>query len=176
MKFEIGQEVWLATWEATTNYVTCPDCGGTGRIRVIHHDDTMMSIECAGCSRGYEPPKGYLQVYDRQARAEMVTITGVDVNGDEIKWRSARSYAMDEADMFETEAEALARAAEKAAKADQEERDRIAEKERPTRTWAWNAHYHRKEIKCAQQRIEYHTKKLAVANLKKKAEKAESAA
>lgn len=175
MKFQIGQQVWLATWESTTNHITCPDCGGTGRIRVLHHDDTMMSIECAACSRGYEPPKGYIEVYDRHARAELVTITGVEIRSGKTEWRSARSSMMDEADLFETEEAALARAAEKAAKADQEERDKIASKEKPTRTWSWNAHYHRKEIKRAQQQIEHHTKKLAVANLKTKEEKRETA-
>jgi hypothetical protein len=171
MKFEIGQKVWLALWDSTTNYVTCPDCGGTGRIRVIHHDDTMMSVECAGCQSGYDPPKGYLKVYDRHAKAELVTITGVHVSNGKIEWRSDRSWLMEESDLFETKEGALTRAVEKAAVADKEDRDRIQAKEKPTRTWSWNAHYHRREIKKARRQIEYHEKKLAVANLKVKPEK-----
>lgn len=172
MKYEIGQEVWVATWEATTDYITCPDCGGTGRVRVIHHDDTEMSIECAGCSAGYEPPKGYVKVYVRHARAEQTKITGVEVSNGKTEWRTAKSWCLDEADIFLTEAEAMAAALLKAAKADAEEREKINAKEKPTRTWSWNAHYHRRQIKEAQRNLEYHTKKLAAANLKARSEKA----
>lgn len=172
MKYEIGQEIWIATWDSTTDYVTCPDCGGTGRIRVIHHDDTMMSIECAGCSAGYEPPKGYVKVYVRHARAEKTTITGVEVRDGKTEWRSAKSWCLDEADVYDTEADAFAAALLKAERADREEREKINAKEKPTRTWSWNAHYHRRQIKEAQRNLEYHTAKLAAANLKAKAEKA----
>jgi hypothetical protein len=60
----------------------------------------------------------------------------------------------------------------KARKADQEEREKIGAKEKPTRTWAWNASYHRKEIKRCKESIEYHERKLAAANLKARSEKA----
>ena len=48
-------------------------------------------------------------------------------------------------------------------------------KEKDTKTWAWNVHYHRKEIREAQKRIEYHTSKLNVAKLHVKAEKEDAA-
>jgi len=172
MKYEIGQELWYAAWEATINYVTCPDCGGTGRIRVIHHNDTMMSIECAGCSSGYDPPKGCVKVYDREARAYPVTIIGVEVRDGKAEWKTDRHYISDEADLFDNEADALAGAKLKAEKYDREEREKINAKEKPTRTWSWNARYHRECIKKAKRDIEYHTAKLAAANLKVKAEKA----
>lgn len=172
MKFEIGQELWLATWESSEDCVTCPDCGGTGRLRVTFHDETTVSIECAGCSRGYEPPRGYVTVYNRHARAQRVTITGVEVRDGKTEWRTDRSYIVDEDDLCEVEADALERAKGKAAQADLEEREKISAKEKPTRTWSWNATYHRKQIKDAQRNLEYHTKKLNAANLKARSEKA----
>jgi hypothetical protein len=48
------------------------------------------------------------------------------------------------------------------------ERARVLNKEKDTRTWAWNASYHRREIADAKKRIEYHAAKLAVASLKSK--------
>jgi hypothetical protein len=176
MRFEIGQKVWLASWESFADYVTCPDCGGTGRLRVTFHDETTVSIECAGCSAGYEPPKGYLKVYNRRAMVEEVTITGVEIRDGKPEWKSDRRYIMDERDVSETEAGALERAKERAQEADREEREKIAAKEKPTRTWAWNAHYHRKCIKDAQRNLEYHTAKLSAANLKAREEKKETAA
>jgi len=172
MKYQIGQSVWVATWDSTENYMICPDCGGTGRVRVIHHDDTLMSIECAGCSAGYEPPTGRVRVYDRRPRAELTYIVGVEITEGKTEWNTKGRWHFDEAEIYETESEAMAAAILKAEKADLEEREKISAKEKPTRTWSWNAHYHRKEIKEAQRRLEYHTKKLAVANLKAKADRA----
>jgi hypothetical protein len=116
-----------------------------------------------------------VRVYNRRAKALPVTITGVEVRRDgKIEWRTDSHYCPDERDLFETEDCALARALEKAAAADVEEREKISAKEKPTRTWSWNATYHRKQIKDAQRNLEYHTKKLAAANLKARSEKADS--
>jgi len=54
------------------------------------------------------------------------------------------------------------------ADADRAEREKIATKEKDTRTWAWNASYHRRQIKDAKRQLEYHTAKLNVASLKAK--------
>ncbi len=174
MKYEIGQSVWVATWDSSENYVTCPDCGGTGRIRVIHHDDTVMSIECAGCSLGYDPPTGRVRVYDRRPRAELTYIVGVEITAGKTEWNTKGRWHLDEAEIYETEDEALAAAVLKAEKADREEREKIATKEKPTRTWSWNAHYHRRQIKDAERNLKHHTAKLAVARLKAKEDKQEA--
>lgn len=58
-----------------------------------------------------------------------------------------------------------------AAHADTAERARILGKEKGGRSWAWNATHHRREIKTAQERIAYHTSKLAVAALNAKEDK-----
>jgi ribosomal protein S27E len=173
MKFEIGQHVWRATFMIRQNSVECADCGGTGRLRVLFHDDTMVSVECAGCSRGFERPTGRIVTYDRTGRAEPDVITGVEIEGGKTRWRTANSYRVDETDVFATEQEALERAAVLAAEYDAAELARIATKEKPTRTWAWNAHYHRDCIKRCEREIERHKAKLTAANLKARIAKAE---
>jgi hypothetical protein len=172
MKYEIGQKLWLASWDSSEDWITCPDCGGTGRLRVTFHDETTVSIECAGCASGYNPPTGYVRVYNRHAKALPVTITGVEVRDGKTEWRTDSHYCPDECDLYDNENDCLAGALLKAKKADQEEREKIGAKEKPTRTWSWNATYHRKQIKEAQRNLEYHTKKLAAANLKSRSEKA----
>lgn len=168
MKYQIGQPIWRASWGAVTDYVTCPDCGGEGRIRVLLHDDTMVSIECEGCRRGYERPDGKIRVYTRQPMAILSTITGVEIRDGKTEWQTQDSYRTSEHNLFEDEASCLARAQEMAAEHDLEERDRINKKEKNTRSWSWNAHYHRREIRDAERRIEYHKSKLAVASVKAK--------
>jgi ribosomal protein S27E len=172
MKYEIGQKLWLASWDSSEDYVRCPDCGGTGRLLVTFHDETTVSIECAGCASGYNPPTGYVRVYNRRAKALPVIITGVEVRDGKTEWRTNSHYCPDEADLYDNENDCLAGALLKAQKADQEEREKIGAKEKPTRTWAWNASYHRKEIKRCKESIEYHERKLAAANLKARSEEA----
>jgi hypothetical protein len=168
VKYEIGQEVWVASFKAHEAFIVCPDCAGTGRLRVMFADDTIVSIECSVCGPGYEPPTGRIRVYDRRPLAMGTTITGVEVRDGKAEWRTGYSYSVDEVNLFDNEAECLARAAELAAEHDREERDRINHREKPTKTWSWNAQYHRREIKEAKRRLEYHTAKLAVASLKAK--------
>jgi len=168
MKHQIGEVVWLASWEAQPAYVVCPDCGGTGRLRVTFHDETQVSIECRNCSAGFDPPTGRVKVYDRVPRAVEAKITGAEIDGDKVEWRTDQSYRVPEAEIYSNKADALFAAREKARQADREERDRVNQKEKDTRTWAWNASYHRRCIKEAQRQLEYHTAKLAVAVLKAK--------
>lgn len=172
MKHEIGQVVWLASFEARTSYVTCPDCGGTGRLRVTFHDETQVSIECRNCSAGFDPPTGRVKVYDREPRAIEATITGAEIDGDKVEWRTNCHWRVPENEIFSNRADALFAAREKARQLDREERERVNRKEKDTRTWAWNASYHRRCIKEAQRQLEYHSAKLAVAVLKSKEDKA----
>lgn len=168
MKYEIGQEVWWASFESEVDYVTCPDCGGTCIITCTLFDGTIHTIDCSGCSRGYEGPQGRLRVYKRTPRAVRVTIKGLEVREGKTEWQHTGSYRSPETDLFDVEADALRRASDIAVTADAEERDRIARKEKDTRSWAWNTHYHRSEIRRAEQSIAYHTSKLTVASAKAK--------
>lgn len=182
-KYEIGQYVFLASFcSHASEYVTCPDCGGTGRIRVTFHDETTVSIPCANCSKGYEEPTGRIHVYCRKGKAKKARISGVNISGGKVEYRAeyhsfdddGRMYEgydlIDEDKIFFTEVEAQSRADIMAAEYDAEERERIFKKEKDQRSWAWNASYHRKEIKEAERRLEYHKKKLAYATIKSKAD------
>lgn len=172
MRFEIGQTAWRATYEGTEASVECPHCGGTGRLRVMFHDDTQVSIGCANCACGYDPPTGRVRVYDRRPIVRQVTITGVDVRDGVTEWRTFDSYCVKDEQMFDNEADAHKAAQTLAEEADREERERVATKAKDTRSWSWNASYHRKEIKRAQESIAHHTAKLAVASLKAKQKEA----
>lgn len=172
MRYEIGQVVWIAAFEPRETSVECPDCGGTGRLRVMFADDSIVSVECAACGPGYNPPTGRIRVFDRHPVANCTTITGVAINAGKTEWRTAQSYIVKDENLFDNEADCLARAKELAAEHDRKERDRVNHKHRDGKSSGWNAIYHRREIKRAQEQIEYHTKKLAVANLKAKEAKA----
>jgi hypothetical protein len=168
MKYQIGDVVWHATFDSEQAYVTCPDCLGTGRLRVIMADGTAVSIECEGCRCGYDPPTGRIKVYDRRGRAESGVITGVRIDGDSIKYSISPCWCVAEANVYLTADEAKAAAVRLAAKADADERTRIATKEKPTRSWSWNATYHRRCIREKERDLAYHKAKLEVAAIRAK--------
>jgi hypothetical protein len=70
--------------------------------------------------------------------------------------------------VYVTEAEARVRADQMALEADEEERAKISKKEKDQRSWAWNASYHRKQIKEHERQLGYHRAKLAHAAIKAK--------
>lgn len=173
LKYALGQEVWWAQFGREETTIKCPDCCGSGYITCIMGDGTRVTVDCQNCNRGFEPfSRGYLTIYDRAPTAVKTTIIGMDVNTNQVRYRVPQSYIVDECDLFETEAEALARAKERAEQASAEELERIQKKEKNTRSWSWNATYHRRCIRDAEKKIEYHTKKLDVAAAKASINKA----
>lgn len=116
---------------------------------------------------GYDPPRGTVRCYERTGRAHRGTINGIEVSFDKIEYR-VDGWIIEEDRLSDSEAGALGIAARMAAEYDAEERRRILNKEKDTRSWAWNASYHRKCIKEAQRTIEYHTTKLSVAAIRAK--------
>lgn len=162
-KFAIGDGCWRATWTSRQYPVTCPDCLGSGRLRVIMGDESVVSIECAGCQRGYDAPTGTVLIYERKPRAEAGTVRGMEITGEKIEYIVNDGWRVLEADLFDNEQAALALATIRATEEDKRELDNIQQKEKPTHTWSWNAHYHRREIKDAERRLTYHRSKLEVA-------------
>lgn len=173
MRFEVGQQIWIGEFSPLApDYETCPDCGGTGSLRVTFHDDTQVSIECRNCAAGYDPPTGKIIVYRHQGGARLATVCGFENAHGATRWHvdgSDCSYRLiDDDQAFEAEADALAWAKAREGKYEEEQRGKIFSKEKDTRTWAWNASYHRNIIKRAQKDIEYHTAKLNAAKIKAK--------
>lgn len=172
----IGDKVWIARFKPMQpELVECPDCGGTGRIRLIMHDDTMVSIECGECSSGYEKPTGTVRVYQNSVDACHGTVRGVEITEDGIEYTVAtydgHNYVCESKNVFDVKDLAIEYGLSKQEAYKQEQIDKIAKKEKDTKTWAWNASYHRGCIKRAEKDIEYHSQKLKAANLKAKQDK-----
>lgn len=166
-RWSIGDPVYRAGWDASRVWVTCPDCGGLGYIRCLLHDDTMVSVDCAACTRTMESVPGKMAVWRRAPRATLETVNRIQV-GDKTEIGTTGTYTADPADLFDSEADALARAITMSAQADQDERDAVNQKEKDTKSWAWHVHYHAKEVREADRRAEYHRSKLNVAKSKVK--------
>jgi hypothetical protein len=169
--YQIGDAVWRPTYESQTAWVECPDCCGSGRLGVIMGDQTLVYVDCQNCQSGWEAPQGRLKVYDRSPKAKLETVVGIRIDDGKIEYQTTNSWCSLEDMLFTDEAEALIAARQLADLHSREERDRVLRKEKDTRSWAWNASYHRGQIKRAREQIDYHTAKLNVASLKAKADK-----
>lgn len=169
-KYNIGDELWRATFDSDVAYVVCPDCGGTRFMTVRLFDGTEHTIDCRTCERGFDGSQGRLQVYDRTPCAKRLVVTSIEVEDRGTRYNYAEEY-----DLFFDEADALARAQVMCDDLEKAERDSIQHKEKNTKSWAWNATYHRQGIRQAQRSLEYHTSKLDVAKVRaKETKKAEA--
>ena len=169
MKYEIGQEVWWARFDTTETSIECPDCAGAGHIRCIMGNGQEVTVDCQNCQVGYETfSRGRIRTHERTPRAEKTKITGIDVTPTKTEYRVPASYIVQEDRLWETEEAALEMAQILADEASHQELKQIARKEKDTKSWSWNATYHRRCISRAQKDIEYHTRKLDVAGEKAK--------
>lgn len=165
-KFNIGDHAWLARAGQNQIWVTCSECLGSGRLRVILGDNSEVSIECVCCDRGYEGSPGKRQTYSFVSEAHVVIITGLEANvrGETIHIRySSACYHLEEENLFATREEAEARALVLVQEHEAEEAKRLRYKEKDHKTWAWNVSYWRREIRDAQKVIERAQARLNVA-------------
>ncbi len=164
---QIGEWVWRATLKHRQVEVICPDCFGRRALRVILGDDSEVVINCAGCTLGYEPPRGYVHEDRVEATVEHVQINRIEAetnNGVPITFYGGSGfYRESEEDLFLNAETAQVRAEALQLEHEQEQLASIRRKEKTTRDWAWHVTYHRKGIKQAQRDLEWHTAKLAVA-------------
>ena len=101
-----------------------------------------------------------------------MTITGIEIKQDEPAEYRSLCYSLKEENLFRTKEEADVRAQQMTEEYTKEERDRFNRKEKDTRTWAWNARYHRDCIKRAEKDLVYHRGKLLISSAKSKEDKA----
>lgn len=167
-ELKIGDRVWYAQQKTVSKDVVCPECLGQKALTVTLGDGSTVSIDCAGCALGYEPPRGYVSYWDHIADVCLVTIDRVEATADKIEYGFNGCYRADAENLFTTEEQANIRALELAEKWNKEQLDRINQKEKNNHTWSWHVHWHRSQIRKAKKDLEYNEAKLAVAKVKAK--------
>ena len=159
-KFNIDDKVWFAATYPIEKREVCPDCFGKKVLTVILGDDSRVSIDCSGCSAGYEPPRGYIIYWEKSTKVRQVIINRVEIQVDKIEYGFSSSCYTNEENLFFDKEDAEKRAKELAEIYNKEELDRISSKEKSNRTWAWNVHYYRKQIRDAENTIACYKAKL----------------
>jgi len=165
-KYKIGDTVWVVTKKYVDKTITCPDCAGSGYLTVIKGNGERVTIDCVGCAVGYEPPAGAINYAVHEIGAEQIIIDVVEESTRGIIY-GENNFRFAQHLVFETEEAAKAESIILSAKEDAEKLAQINQKEKHNRSWAWNAHYHSREIKSLEKIIEYHRQKLNAANVRK---------
>ena len=167
--YKINEEIYHAQYERKQRFIVCPDCMGKRFLTVIMGDDSKVTIDCVGCTRGaYEGPHGNIETWDFEPTVTKRKITGMEVTPQKTEYKShifcdecgSSWHSLKNEDIFTTEAEAIIRANELKEEAGKEEVKRLSQKHDRNRTWAWNAHYHKDCIRRANKDLIYHTGKL----------------
>jgi len=168
--YNIGDKVWYAGRKSIQERITCPECFGKRYLTVILGDDSKVTIDCAGCASGYDPPKGYILYHKQIINVSQITIDGMEISPKEIKYKynyggCSWNVAYHE-DVFSSQEAAEIRAKELAEEHNKQEHERIHRKEKNNRTWSWHVHYYRKMIRDAKKTIERAEEKLGIAKTK----------
>lgn len=167
--YNIGDNVWHASRKSTEERITCPECFGKRYLTVILGDDSQVTIDCAGCASGYDPPKGYVTYYKQDIDVKQVIIDGLRVTRDYVEYEINKTNCscniLKNVDIFITKEEAEVRAKELAEQWNEEQLAKIHRKEKNHRDWSWHVHYYRRQIRDAKEKIEYATKQLDAAKI-----------
>ena len=166
-QFQIGDTAYYASIDSRQVWITCPECLGSGRLRVILGDNSEVSIACVCCERGYEGSPGKIQTYKFMATVARVVIRGVETEMRDDKfhvtYKFNGGYLSEGERLFENPDDAQRRAEELAVEHENEQAERLRHKEKQTKTWAWNVSYWRGEIRRANETIKRCTARLNVA-------------
>lgn len=168
MEIKLGDWVYVATYGMKQKQITCPHCLGTAFCTVIIATGEQFTVDCGSCSRGYEGSIGTITDYDYTPEVKYVEINRIEmsINGNE--YYSGEGYTYDKSKVFLSKDEAKVEAQALTLKYADEQAHKIATKHKDTRSWAWNASYHKKCIEKAKREIAYHSAKLDAANARKK--------
>jgi hypothetical protein len=175
--FNIGDTVWMAQTRSVEKYVTCNDCFGKRFLTVILGDGEEVTVPCEGCTNGYNGPRGVNIYFEQEPKVLSGKIKGIEVSTEGVEYKIAEgdseysSWCLKEENTFASQAEAEIRAVALAEQISREARDRVKNKERNYKSWAWHVTYYRGIIKKARVEIARAEFNLAYAQKVAKEEK-----
>ncbi len=170
-KFKLGDTVFMASYDRVGKSITCPDCLGSARVKVTLGTGEEILIECGGCDlAGYRGATGRIKQYDFAVRIGSYTVTGINLQGADAEYQldnfGGSSYTIvtekGRYRVFATKEEAQAHGEGLRLEHETEENKRLLAKTKDHHTWAWNATYHRNQIKRLETDIAYHRSKVEI--------------
>ncbi len=173
-KIKIGDTIYVSKFGSRQFRIDCPVCFGKKVIGLILGNDNVVEMSCDYCRHEGlgSPATGYITEWRRDAGTEKVCISEIRSRqtavGEEVEYLAgSRIYYME--DVFSTEAAALAESEHRATKYNLEQETKAEfVKGKPDKNYSWNAGYHMRAIKNANQKIEYHSKMAKICKARAK--------
>ena len=158
--FDVGDIVWVPDCGNERVPIPCPVCFGKKEVTLILGDESMVVLPCEGCGNGFEGPRGFVMEYRPNVGASQRIIKEVRVkntaSGQEIEYLSNEGWILRPESTFSTKEEAEKNSVAKKEILEKEESLRVKHKD--SKSYSWNALYHMRQVKDAQQKIDYHSK------------------
>jgi hypothetical protein len=109
----IGNVVWVPVPEYRQIERQCPDCLGTARWHCTLPNGEQFDVECPRCyPGGIAASTGVIREdYETVVKVGQLAIVGIDT-ADGLRYTTENRYSFKESDVFDTEDQAKARAAE----------------------------------------------------------------
>jgi len=179
-KHKINDRVWIADVSNIEEWITCPDCVGNKTLKVILGNGEELLIPCRCCfSQCHNSCLGIIRVRDKcEAKPLRVRIVGIEITESRIEYllcfETGHTKNFSEEKIYLKEDEAMAASADIIYQQKREEKKRLQLKEKPAKDWAWHVHYHREQIRDAQEIIRIASERLGIALTKTKENKGAS--
>lgn len=171
---EIGDKVFVAVFHPLDKeWVDCPDCLGTLYLRLVYPSGEEVTVGCETCRSGYYVQGKVMRLVSR-ARVIIRTVEKIvsvkTAKYTEIVYHTSDRGHFQDCNVFGNKELAMQRAIAKETDWNKSQTEKIRRKETPDRIWAWNASYHKNQIKRLEEDITLHRAKLDVADEKAKDE------
>jgi len=169
----IGDRAYYYDTKSNQTEIPCPECLGQCFHEITLGCGDKHTIACERCKEGYLGPSGVTRPYilERVPQVEEGIVTGITHEDGAWKYKFTNKVGNERwftDRVCATEQEALEKAEDACKKYNAEQMDCATRKYNDTKSWSWNATYHRKGIKDAERNLEHHKRALDWANHKKK--------
>lgn len=159
--FAIGDVRWWPRGDSRQVKAPCPVCAGSKQFVVEIAGGERLTLPCDACDVGMQGPRGYVDEWTLEPRAERFEIAGVSsMHAGRWYVTSTGGESAHLEDLRATEAEALAEAERVSTERAEENMRRRQHARGNVRKSSWSVRHHREKIRDAERSIEWHRRKL----------------
>jgi len=170
--YAIGQKVWWIGNGYQKETIKCPECLGSGHIKMVRGDGQVFDINCACCSHGYEQPRGTIERTFYKHEPTIFIPETVSLENSKVIYHGWIGYlgSVKVEDLFSDKEECLKKCdAKNKEKNEWEEKMRISNLKGKRRDLACSVHYWAGQLKKYERNAEDCRERLGICKEKAKA-------
>ena len=161
--FNIGDTYYLPHHNPTQVTVPCPTCYGALKVTLILGNGEQVDVQCEGCGKGYEGPKGCITEYSYEPFVSSFKIAGIHSMYDgEFTLKSTGGETANFTQLFQDKDAAMEKAKQQMKESlDQNMRSSTASTKYQRANLTWSVQYHEKCIKDNERKIAWHRARIS---------------